>query len=112
MNYCLRKVTNNLLGLYGKPDKVKVELLRDLKMSSAGRRDYQTRIKKQENERKKAKEDLELNGILDPDRKTIEKWLLWKESGKECIYTEKPIGFEALKEAWTCLDPNGENKKD
>ena len=41
----LRKVTNNLIRTYGKPDRIRVELARELKLPGARRRDYQTESK-------------------------------------------------------------------
>ncbi|MBI3436560.1 MAG: type II CRISPR RNA-guided endonuclease Cas9 [Proteobacteria bacterium] len=92
----LRKVTNNLLALYGKPDLIRIELTRELKESKSRRSDRLSRNKKQEGERKKALADLEAHGIANPGRDDIEKWLLWKESNERCPYTGDHIGFEAL----------------
>jgi len=92
----LRKVTNNLIRTYGKPDRIRVELARELKLPGARRRDYQNRIKKQESERDKARTDLIENGLFNPKGSDIEKWLLWKESEERCLYTSKVISFGDL----------------
>jgi CRISPR-associated endonuclease Csn1 len=92
----LRKVVNNLLALYGKPDIIRVELTRELKESKARRADRLKRNKSQEAQRKKALADLESHSIGNPSRDDIEKWLLWKESNERCPYTGDHIGFEGL----------------
>ena len=92
----LRKVVNNLVRSYGKPDKVRIELARDLKKPGALRREIQRNNKVREKERNAAKQDLEQNGILNPDRDTVEKWLLWEECERRCPYTDREIGFDEL----------------
>jgi len=92
----LRKVTNNLIRTYGKPDRIRIELARELKLPGARRRDYQNRIKKQESERDKARTDLVENGLLNPKGSDIEKWLLWKECEERCLYTNTTISFGDL----------------
>lgn len=92
----LRKVINNLIGLFGKPDLIRVELARDVGKSKRERDEIQTAIRKQEGRRKKATEDLQSKGIAEPSRDDVEKWLLWKECGETCPYSGDKIGFDAL----------------
>lgn len=91
----LRKVVNNLIGLYGKPDLIRVELTRDVGKSKREREEMKSGLRKQEVRRKKAAKDLTDNGI-EPARRDIEKWMLWKESGERCPYTGDQIGFDDL----------------
>ena len=91
----LRKVVNNLIGLYGKPDLIRVELTREVGKSKREREEMQSGLRKQEGRRKKAAKDLEDNGI-EPARRDVEKWMLWKESGERCPYTGDQIGFDDL----------------
>lgn len=92
----LRKVVNNLIDMFGKPDRVRVEVTRDVGMSKREREEKTAGIRKREGERNKAKKQLEENGIAKPSRDDIEKWLLWEESGRRCPYTGDCIGFNAL----------------
>lgn len=92
----LRKVVNNLIDKFGKPDLIRLELTREVGMSKRGREDMSKGMRRQEGRRKKAKETLEEKGISDPSRDDIEKWMLWEECGRLCPYTAKSIGFEAL----------------
>jgi CRISPR-associated endonuclease Csn1 len=92
----LRKVVNNLIGLYGKPDMIRVELARDVCKSKREREEISAAIRNRERERKKAKTDLESNGIKEPSDDDIEKWLLWKEGKERCPYTGDQICFDDL----------------
>lgn len=92
----LRKVVNNLLRLYGRPDVIRVELTRELKESKKARSERLSRNKRRESERRMAIADLETHGIVNPSREDVDKWLLWKESNERCPYTGDHIGFDAL----------------
>jgi CRISPR-associated endonuclease Csn1 len=92
----LRKVVNNLIGMFGKPDLIRVEVARDVGLSKREREEKQSGIRKNERRRREAVRDLETNGIAEPSRDTVEKWLLWKESRERCPYTGDQIGFDAL----------------
>jgi CRISPR-associated endonuclease Csn1 len=92
----LRKVVNNLIGLYGKPDLIRVELAREVGLSKRKREERQNGMKLQEKRRKDAKKDLQANHIAEPSRDDIQKWMLWKESSERCPYTGDQICFDAL----------------
>ena len=92
----LRKVTNNLIALYGKPDLIRVELSRDIGLSKEGREDKKKDIRENERRRKEAARHLQANGIAEPYRSDIEKWLLWKECQEKDPYTGDHIGFDDL----------------
>ncbi|MBX3493117.1 MAG: type II CRISPR RNA-guided endonuclease Cas9 [Parvibaculum sp.] len=92
----LRKVVNNLIGLYGKPDRIRIEVGRDVGKSKREREEIQSGIRRNEKQRKKAAEDLIKNGIVNPSRDDVEKWILWKEGQERCPYTGDQIGFNAL----------------
>ncbi len=92
----LRKVVNNLIAMFGKPDRVRIEIARDVGKSKREREEIQSAIRKQESSRKEAVKDLQGKGIAEPSRADIEKWLLWKESSHRCPYTGDCIGFDAL----------------
>lgn len=91
-----RKVVNNLIGLYGKPGMIRVELARDVGKSKHEREEISTAIRKKERRRSEARNDLESNGVANASRDDIEKWLLWKESQERCPYTGDQIGFDDL----------------
>ncbi len=92
----LRKVVNNLLDLYGKPDLIRVEVARDVGNSKRQREEKATGIRRQELRRKAAREKLQQYGISEPSRADVEKWMLWEECGHQCPYTGDFISFDAL----------------
>lgn len=92
----LRKVVNNLLRAFGRPDVIRVELARDIGKSQREREDMQKAMRQNEARRKDARKNLIAQGLADPKDGDIEKYLLWKESGEECFYTGQTIGFADL----------------
>lgn len=92
----LRKVVNNLVRLYGKPDLIRIELAREVGKSKREREEMQSGIHRQERRRKDAAVDFASKGIPQPSRADIEKWLLWKECDHFCPYTGDPIGWDDL----------------
>jgi CRISPR-associated endonuclease Csn1 len=92
----LRKVVNNLISAYGRPDRIRVEVAREVGKSSREREEEKSRNRAREKERKTAAEELQKGGISQPSRDDIEKWLLWKECKEQCPYTGRQIGFAAL----------------
>ena len=92
----LRKVVNNLIGLYGKPDLIHVEVARDVGNSKRQREEKASGIRRQERRRKAAREALRENGIAEPARADVEKWMLWEECSHRCPYTGDTISFDAL----------------
>ena len=91
----LRKVVNNLIDLFGKPDLIRVELARDVGRSKRDREEYSKATRRQEVKRRTAAKDLREKGAVESDR-NIDKWLLWQECGKQCPYTGDIICFDAL----------------
>src|SRR5215831_7603937 len=91
----LRRVVNNLIGLYGKPDLIRIEVAREVGKSKREREEMQAGQRRQEKRRKEAAADLHSKGI-EPSRANIEKWMLWKECGEFDPYSGRPICFDDL----------------
>ncbi len=91
----VRKVVNNLVRAYGKPDMIRVELARELRQPKKRREATDKRNRDRERQRKTATKELEASDVPASGR-NIEKWLLWKESNERCPYTGQKIGFDAL----------------
>ncbi|MCH2204221.1 MAG: hypothetical protein MK102_19830, partial [Fuerstiella sp.] len=93
----LRKVVNELIREYGKPEKVHIEMARSLKHS----RDHRKRIHRNNEDRRKRREKA-IAGILETipglqySRSDIEKWLLAEECEWNCPYTGKRITAKTL----------------
>lgn len=92
----LRKVVNNLIAVYGQPDRIRVEVAREVGKSARDRVEELTRNRAREKERKKAADELRKGGITEPSRDDIEKYLLWEECNRQCPYTGLMIDFGAL----------------
>lgn len=91
----LRKVVNGIIRKYGKPERIHLEMARDLKMSPKQRNEYQKRIRDFEKEREEAAKELEMLRIV-PNRDAIELYRLWKEQGHVCIYSGRTISSTDL----------------
>ena len=96
----LRKVVNALMQRYGKPEKIRIELARDLKKSRKERQLATDRIREQTKRREAA-----LTKVLaaipgyQPKRgfdPAIEKVLLFEECNKTCPFTGRGIDMQSL----------------
>lgn len=92
----LRKVVNNLIAVYGRPDLIRIELARDIGLSKKQREEKNAAIRANTRRRKDALADLATNGIAQPSPVDVEKWLLWQECGCVDPYSGQPIGFADL----------------
>jgi len=92
----VRKVVNAIIREYGKPDKIAIEMARDVKGSLEERRELQQQIRANEQENEKARQELLKMGISKPSRDDIIKYKLWQECGQVCPYTGRAISQAAL----------------
>ena len=89
---------------YGEPQEIVVELSRDMKNSLRRRQFLEGQSKLQAEERRKAIQELQANGVLVSPR-NIEKWLLWQEQNHTCPYSGQSISFaQAFDEKQTQVD--------
>lgn len=91
----LRKVTNELIERFGKPDLIRIELARDLKNSKKKREEATFRIKENEKKNSEAKKTL-LEHKANISKENIRKFLLWKEANYSCPYSGEQISFSDL----------------
>jgi len=94
----LRKTVNAIIKDYGaKPDKIRIEFARELKMPKKKREGLSNANKNREKERDEIRNILfdEFN-IKEPSRTDILKYQLWLETNKQCLYTGEFIGKEEL----------------
>jgi len=93
----LRKVVNNILREFGKPEAVRVELARDMRRSKEERQRISRRNRQRERLRQEAAEKLlKEMGIQVPRPRDIEKVLLAEECNWTCPYTGRSISMRAL----------------
>jgi len=91
----IRKLVNEIIDDYGKPDLIKVELARDLKISKTKRNEIRREQKRLEGENDRVKAEL---GYLGQrySHNNILKFKLWEECDKTCPYTGKQIDVSQL----------------
>ena len=92
----LRKVMNNLIGMFGKPDLIRISVARDVGRSKRQREERRAVIRRQDRLRQAVRDSLRKNGMPEPSRPDVEKWLLWEECGRVCPYTGDTISFDDL----------------
>lgn len=86
----LRKVVNEIIDLYGKPEMIKLEVARDFGLSKV-KRDKLIR-EQQQNEKNNMRIDKELEKYHYARTKTNRlKYKLWESQNKKDIYTQEPI---------------------
>ncbi len=98
--YELRRVVNAIMDAYGKPDIIRVELARDLKLPKKLRqqitKDIRAAAEKADEIRERLKNELK---ITSPSREDVQRYLLWEELGTDgvhtCPYTGKVISLSA-----------------
>lgn len=91
----LRKVVNGLIRKYGKPERIHVEMARDLKMGPEKRKEHQKQTRAWEKERKDAAEELRKWNV-EPNSNAILLYRLWKEQRETCVYSGRSISKEKL----------------
>jgi CRISPR-associated endonuclease Csn1 len=86
-----RKVVNALVREYGSPVAVHIEMARDLSRPLDERREVQ-KLQDEFRERNQSlRDDFETLFKRKPNARDFEKWLLYKEQGGQCAYSQKPL---------------------
>ena len=91
----VRKVVNAIIEEYGKPDVIRVEMARDLKLNAKQRDELQKQQHKNEQANLEAEEFL-IERATRPTRSAKLKYRLWQECGHVCPYSGKPINVNEL----------------
>ena len=86
----LRKVVNEIVSLYGKPQRIHIELARELGMSAPKREELTRELQKRERENVTIDEALAKLG-LSPTRTNRTKYRLWEEQGKRSLFSYAEI---------------------
>ncbi len=92
----LRKVVNAVIRRHGKPDVIRVELARDLKMTSKDKANFERQQRENQKHNEEARDELAKIGVTHPSRDDQLKYRLWRECGGECPYTGKTINIHEL----------------
>ena len=103
----IRRVVNQLIGAYGKPEEIVVELARDLKMNRERKQKYKQEQRKGGERNERLRECLESAGKPVTSH-TLLKLQLWEEQGlpqaRKCPYTGKVLSFEMVTSEQTEID--------
>ncbi|MXW42917.1 MAG: type II CRISPR RNA-guided endonuclease Cas9 [Acidimicrobiia bacterium] len=96
----VRHLFNAIVGRYGKPDEVVIELSRELKQSDAQRSDYERRQAKDRERNDRLRELAETAGHPEPSGQDMRKLRLWEEqgpvNGRVCPFTGRTISVEMV----------------
>lgn len=93
----MRKVVNCLIDRYGKPDIIRVEMARDLRMNKEQRIEILFDNKEREENNRKIKDKLRNEfKIANPTRDDVIKYRLWEECKGQCPYTGMKIDLNNL----------------
>lgn len=93
----LRTVVNAIIREFGRPSRIHIELARSIRMGRADRDKYNQARQEREEQRQQAAEDIrqQAPGVR-ISRDLIDKYLLWIEQGKRCVYSGRMIGLQQL----------------
>lgn len=96
----LRKLINAIIAKYGKPERIVIELARELKMTQEQKRKYNARIKENTKENARIDAELEKHNVSQ-SRLNRQKYKLWEELAEApnercCPFTGKTISAEDL----------------
>ena len=91
----LRKLVNEIIEDYGKPEQINVEMARDLKVSKTKRNQIRRDQKRLEKENDRVKSELDYLGRR-PTANNVLKYKLWEECNKTCPFTGQSIGVAEL----------------
>jgi CRISPR-associated endonuclease Csn1 len=91
----VRKVVNAIIREYGKPARIHIELAREIKGTAKDRERRSREMRDRERLRDEAAKRIREAGIK-VTRDAIDRYLLWEEQKRECIYSGRPISFVQL----------------
>ena len=101
----IRKLVNEIIDIYGKPNEIKVELARDLKASKKNRSETRKRQQELEKQNDRVKDELEKLGQR-INHTTILKYKLWEECNHTCPFTGKIITISQLFTGEVQIEPH------
>ncbi len=92
----VRQVVNAIIREYGKPAAIHIELARDVKGTADQREQQSMQMRERERKRGAVATAIEKELQIKPRRSDIERYLLWEQQGKACMYTGDPISLHQL----------------
>jgi len=97
----IRAVVNELIGKYGKPAAVNIEMGRDVREGAQGRKEIDIEQAKNKRYNDEIRKELAAIGIANPSREDFQKYKLWEMLAKNpvdrrCVYTGQQISLTDL----------------
>ena len=102
--YEVRKVVNAIIREFGKPLAIHLALAREVKGSAEKRIKLSREMREREARRNQVAVKLRTELGQRANRENINRYLLWQEQGKTCIYSGQPIGLADLFSTEVVLD--------
>lgn len=87
----VRKVVNAIVREHGRPARIVVELAREMKGGQEERKRYSKSISNRRRQRAEGGGEIDALGGSSRSRADVDRYLLWKEQGRVCVYTGDPI---------------------
>ncbi len=91
----LRKVVNAIVREYGKPQRIVVEMAREMHGGKDARAERSSRMRERGEQRERIGKEVEKLG-KPPTMSNIKKYLLWEEQAGTCPYTGSKIGVSQI----------------
>jgi len=85
--YEVRKVVHAVIKEWGMPKEIHIELAREVQGTATKRQEQIEKMRRQEARRREAADFCRERGVS-PTRNAIERYLLWKEQGGDCAYSD------------------------
>lgn len=91
------QIVKQVWKTYGKPDRIHLELARELRQNARQREKASKQNRSRAQEREKTQKILQEEfNLAKPSRKDIQRYELWMEAGQRCIYSNQSIPQSAL----------------
>jgi CRISPR-associated endonuclease Csn1 len=91
----VRKLVNAIIREYGLPERIHIELAREVKGTAKERAQRSQDMRSREHDRDDAAKRIRELGVK-VTRDAINRYLLWEEQRHECVYSGRPIGLNQL----------------
>ncbi len=91
-----RKVVNEIIRVFGRPDRIHLELAREMKQSKDRRKKRASEMRDRQKQREMAIDGIQKCTGIDRhriSRRDVDKWLLAEECGWVCPYSGRPINY-------------------
>lgn len=92
----VRQLVNAIIREYGKPGAINIELARDVKGTALQREKQSREMRQRERKRAEVAANIEKEIQIQPKPRDIERYILWEQQGKVCMYSGQSISVAQL----------------